>query len=190
MGGKEELAKQRAAYQQLLQEYYKLDYEDAIGDLKCRFKYREVEADTFGMSVEDILFSDDKQLNAVVGMKKLAPYRDVAAKPNYKALKELTGGRNEGRQRAASAVPWTAAGRKLHESQKQRPEAAGRRGEGDTVSMAAKQTQALAAAVQAQGEGEEMGGGAGDGQQSKRAGKTKTKAAVVAAFARPDLDSK
>jgi hypothetical protein len=35
-------AAQRAALQRLVEEYYKLDYEDNIGGLQCRFRYREV----------------------------------------------------------------------------------------------------------------------------------------------------
>ncbi|GFY96658.1 KRR1 family protein [Actinidia rufa] len=59
-----------------LEEYYKLDYEDTIGDMKTRFKYKEVGAKTYGLSAEEILMLDDKELNQYVSIKKLAPYRE------------------------------------------------------------------------------------------------------------------
>lgn len=38
----EVVARQRADLQRLLEEYYKLDYEDNIGGVKTRFRYKEV----------------------------------------------------------------------------------------------------------------------------------------------------
>ncbi|XP_019252950.1 PREDICTED: protein KRI1 homolog [Nicotiana attenuata] len=53
--------------EQLMEEYYKLDYEDTIGDLKTRFKYRPVKAKRFGLTPEEMLTIEDKEL---------APYRE------------------------------------------------------------------------------------------------------------------
>ncbi|KXZ47073.1 hypothetical protein GPECTOR_38g310 [Gonium pectorale] len=89
----EALARQRAELQRLLEEYYKLDYEDNVGGIKTRFRYKEVPASTFGLDVADILRLDDKMLNQVVGIKRLAPYRTDLEKqrPNYKALEMIKG---------------------------------------------------------------------------------------------------
>ncbi|BFZ55734.1 Kinetochore protein Spc24 [Savitreella phatthalungensis] len=40
-----------------------------------RFRYRKTEPETYGLTTEDILFADDKELNEHVGLKKLAPFR-------------------------------------------------------------------------------------------------------------------
>jgi hypothetical protein len=53
-----------------------------------------VPAETFGLSVEDILTLSDKELNQIIGMKKVAaPYRDDSKRlrPNYKALQRIKG---------------------------------------------------------------------------------------------------
>eukprot|EP00743_Colponemidia_sp_Colp-15_P004565 GILK01004922.1.p1 GENE.GILK01004922.1~~GILK01004922.1.p1 ORF type:complete len:688 (+),score=179.51 GILK01004922.1:61-2124(+) len=63
-----------------LDEYYKLDYEDIIGDLPVRFKYQKVAANHYGLTDEELLALDDKQLNQHVPLKKLAPYREDQGK--------------------------------------------------------------------------------------------------------------
>ncbi|GIL71939.1 hypothetical protein Vretimale_611 [Volvox reticuliferus] len=106
----EAAAQQRAELQRLLEEYYKLDYEDNVGGIKTRFRYKEVPASTFGLSVDEILRLDDKALNQVVGIKRLAPYRDDLNKlrPNYKALEMIKGeiSNFKGQRRQSTKRQW------------------------------------------------------------------------------------
>ncbi|KAK9673486.1 hypothetical protein RND81_12G170400 [Saponaria officinalis] len=65
-----------ALKKELEEELYKYDYEDAIGDLKTRFKYRPVKPDRYKLSAAEILWLDEQELNQYVSLKKLATYRD------------------------------------------------------------------------------------------------------------------
>jgi protein KRI1 len=61
-------------------ELYGMEYEDLIGgDLPCRFKYTNVDSDSFGLSSEAILLKSDKELNSTVSLKKIHPYRKAHA---------------------------------------------------------------------------------------------------------------
>ncbi|CAL1414127.1 unnamed protein product [Linum trigynum] len=80
-GGKRKKQKRKLSLlqktkQELLDEYYKLDYEGTIGDLKTRFKYAKVNPNKYGLKTEDILLLEDQDLNQYVSVKKLAPYRE------------------------------------------------------------------------------------------------------------------
>lgn len=56
---------------------------------KYTFKYREVSPESFGLTANEILAADDKALNELIGLKKLAPYRphDKVAKDKRKITK-------------------------------------------------------------------------------------------------------
>lgn len=74
----------------LLQEYYRLDHEDEVGGVRTRFRYRAVEPINDGLTTDQILALPDQDLNAIVGLRKLAPYNQDThrIRPNYKALSE------------------------------------------------------------------------------------------------------
>ncbi|OVA17669.1 KRR1 interacting protein 1 [Macleaya cordata] len=77
--------REKVALDKDLEEYYKLDYEDTIGDLKTRFKYASVPSQRYGLSAKELLKMDDKELNDYVPLKKIAPYVEKEYKvPDYK----------------------------------------------------------------------------------------------------------
>ena len=67
---------ERKVKSKLLDELYKLDYEDIVAGQPTRFKYRKVPANNFGLSAEEILLARDSTLKKFVSLKQIAPYRD------------------------------------------------------------------------------------------------------------------
>ncbi|GAA6001833.1 hypothetical protein JCM10207_002341 [Rhodosporidiobolus poonsookiae] len=65
--------------ERMVDDYYALDYEDKVGDLKTRFRYAKVQPTSFNLSAEEILLATDAELNAFMSLKKMAPYRQDSA---------------------------------------------------------------------------------------------------------------
>lgn len=56
------------------EEYYKMDFEDIVGGMPTRFKYRKVESNNFGLTTEEILSAKDKELNQWFPVRKMVRY--------------------------------------------------------------------------------------------------------------------
>lgn len=76
-------AEQKAEMDAVLEEYYKLDYEDIIAGMPVRFKYTQIPQDDFGLTTETILNKSDNELNRIVSLKQYAPYRKRNSAKQY-----------------------------------------------------------------------------------------------------------
>lgn len=86
------------SFEDYIEEYYRLDYEDMIGDLPCRFKYRNVPANNFGLTTNEILHSREKELNQWASLKKTCQYRSEEEEKRDIALFQKIG-QNEGKKK-------------------------------------------------------------------------------------------
>ena len=58
-----------------MEDYYNIDYQEKIGGLACRMNYRQVIPNSFGLSIEEILSAEDRELNQWASLKKTVQYR-------------------------------------------------------------------------------------------------------------------
>ncbi|CCI49378.1 unnamed protein product [Albugo candida] len=66
-----------------------LEDDHMLNKTSSGFRYRTVQSNDFGLSVDDILEADDKDLRHLVSLKKIAPYNDREALLNRSKLKSF-----------------------------------------------------------------------------------------------------
>ncbi|ALC43457.1 CG5645, partial [Drosophila busckii] len=78
-------------YAEYIDEYYKMDYEDIVGDQPCRFKYVETTPNDFGLTIEEILLAKNKELNQWASLKKAVQYRPDHVEKKEQRLYKMKG---------------------------------------------------------------------------------------------------
>ena len=167
-----------------------LGFEDVIaGGIRTRFKYTPVQVGDFGLSAEEILLADDRELNRFLGLRRLAPYRDreweMPSKVRKRAVAELRKKlKDDLLQRAPELVAVTseegaapAADGAQDDHQHQQGE------ESSAADEAAVSSSSAAAAAAA------TGGEGGEGGKKKRRRKHKSKGAAAGGAAGGDGDA-
>jgi len=74
-GGEEGLTDDKQMHNAVEEYLNKMDYEDLVAGIPCRFKYRNVPPESFGLTTEELLLADDTELNKYVSLKKISTYR-------------------------------------------------------------------------------------------------------------------
>lgn len=74
--------------EQKVDEYWKLHYHKLAGDVRTRFRYRDVNPESFGLQDIDVLTKDDRQLNMIAPLNCYATYlgKNENTRDRYKAM--------------------------------------------------------------------------------------------------------
>jgi len=75
-------------FSEFLDKHYQMDCADMIGEDKIKFKYRQVQPQTYGLTTHEIFNSDTKALNSWVSMKKVVGHHGEAREKKIKELYE------------------------------------------------------------------------------------------------------
>ena len=96
---KDLLAEKTDELKQALEAYYKLD-DEGDDTAPSQFKYIQKEPETFGLSLEELIFGDEKELDEKVPIKYYMPYHEGKQAPHKKDRKNdrKNGGRPNQRQ--------------------------------------------------------------------------------------------